>query len=102
MLGAAGKPYRKYVNRRLKSSYSQPDREAILIHARRERGLTSDGLFSFGLHWLNRLVEASGLTRGPLKLTCAGLLGGGGAFFGIMTLTGSLLQAAGAALPVGL
>jgi tight adherence protein B len=102
LLGFSGASYRKNVNRRLKISQSQPDREAILIQLRRERGLTSDGLFSFGLHWLNRLIVESGMTRGPLKLTLAALIGGGGALFGVTTLTGSLLQAAGAALFAGL
>jgi tight adherence protein B len=102
LLGFSGASYRKNVNRRLKISQSQPDREAILIQLRRERGLTSDGLFSFGLHWLNRLIVESGMTRGPLKLAFAGLIGGGGAFFGVITLTASLLQAGGAALFAGL
>src|SRR4051812_1415619 len=102
LLGFSGASYRKNVNRRLKISHTQPDREAILIQLRRERGLTSDGLFSFGLHWLNRLMLESGLTRGPLKLAFVALLGGGGTFFGIMTLTGGMLPAAGVALLVGL
>src|SRR5258708_20272553 len=68
LLGFSGVSYRKNVNRRLKISQSQPDREAILIQLRRERGLTSDGLFSFGLHWFNRLILESGMTRGPMNL----------------------------------
>jgi tight adherence protein B len=98
LLGFSSASYRKNVNRRLKISQSQPDREAILIQLRRERGLTSDGLFSFGMQWLNRLMLESGMARGPLKLTLAALIGGGGAFFGVMTLTASLLPASGAGL----
>jgi tight adherence protein B len=98
LLGFSGASYRKNVNRRLKISQNQPDREAILIQLRRERGLTSDGLFSFGLHWFNRLILESGMTRGPLKLAMAALIGGGGAFFGVMKLTANLLQAGGAGL----
>jgi len=98
LLGFSGVSYRKNVNRRLKISQSQPDREAILIQLRRERGLTSDGLFSFGLHWFNRLILESGMTRGPMKLAMAALIGGGGAFFGVMKFTASLLQAGGAGL----
>jgi tight adherence protein B len=98
LLGFSGASYRKNVNRRLKISQNQPDREAILIQLRRERGLTSDGLFSFGMQWLNRLILESGMTGGRLKLTLGALIGGGGAFFGIMRLTGSLLEAGGAGL----
>ena len=46
------------------SRKNQPDREAILIQLRRERGLTSDGLFRFGMQWFNRLLLESGMTRG--------------------------------------
>src|SRR5258708_11689693 len=98
LLGFSGASYRKNVNRRLKISQSQPDREAILIQLRRERGLTSDGLFSFGMHWLNRLILESGMTGGRLKLALAALIGGGGAFFGVTKLTESLLPAGGAGL----
>jgi len=98
LLGFSGASYRKNVNRRLKISENQPDREAILIQLRRERGLTSDGLFSFGMQWLNRLILESGMTGGRLKLALAALIGGGGAFFGVMKLTENLLQAGGAGL----
>lgn len=98
LLGFSGASYRKNVNRRLKISQNQPDREAILIQLRRERGLTSDGLFSFGLQWFNRLILESGMTRGPLKLALAALIGGGGAFIGVTMALENLLQAAGAAL----
>jgi len=98
LLGFSGVSYRKNVNRRLKISQSQPEREAILIQLRRERGLTSDGLFSVGLHRFNRLILESGMTRAPLKLALAALIGGGGAFLGVMKLTESLLQAGGAGL----
>jgi tight adherence protein B len=98
LLGFSSASYRKNVNRRLKISQNQPDREAILIQLRRERGLTSDGLFSFGLQWFNRLILESGMTRGPLKLALGVVIGGGGAFFGIMISQNNLLQAGGAGL----
>jgi tight adherence protein B len=94
--------YRQNVNRRLKISQNQPDREAILIQLRRERGLTSDGLFSFGLQWLNRLLLESGMKRGFLTLALTALIGGGGAFLAVMMLREDLLQACGAALLIGL
>ena len=43
LLGFSTASYRSNVNRRLKLSKNQPDREAILIQLRRERGLTGDG-----------------------------------------------------------
>jgi len=49
LLGFSTASYRSNVNRRLKLSSNQPDREAILIQLRRERGLTKDGLFRFGI-----------------------------------------------------
>ncbi len=94
--------YRKNVNRRLKISQNQPDREAILIQLRRERGLTNDGLFSFGLHWVNRLLLESGMKRGLLTLTLMAVIGGGAAFVAVMFLREDMLQAAGAALLAGL
>src|SRR6202048_3866345 len=92
LLGFSGASYRKNVNRRLKISQDQPDREAILIQLRRERGLTSDGLFSFGMQWLNRLILESGMTGGRLKLALAAPLRG------VLKLTESLLQAGGTGL----
>src|SRR5882672_7211945 len=56
--------YRSRVNRRLKLSKDQPDREAILIQLRRERGLTNEGLFRFGMQWFNRMLLESGLRIG--------------------------------------
>ena len=102
LLGFSTASYRSNVNRRLKLSKNQPDREAILVQLRRERGLTGDGLFSFGMQWLNRLILESGMTGGRLKLALAALIGGGGAFVGVMKLTGSLLQAGGAGLVAAL
>jgi tight adherence protein B len=94
--------YRKNINRRLKLSQTQPDRQAILIQLRRERGLTGDGLFSFGLHGLNRLVLESGMKRGLLTLALTALIGGGVAFAAVIVFHEDLLEAAGAGLLVGL
>jgi hypothetical protein len=54
LLGFSTASYRSNVNRRLKLSSNQPDREAILIQLRRERGLTKEGFFRFGVSWFNR------------------------------------------------
>ncbi len=56
--------YRSRINRRLRLLQGEPDREAILIQIRRERGLTSSGLYALPVLSLNRLVLQSGLTMG--------------------------------------
>ena len=84
LLGFSSASYRSRVNRRLKLSKNQPDREAILIQLRRERGLTSEGAFRFGLGLFNRLMLESGMARGPFMLAIVALVAGGGAFFGAM------------------
>jgi tight adherence protein B len=93
--------YRSNVNRRLKLSTNQPDREAILIQLRRERGLTKEGFFRFGLSWFNRLMLESGMTRGALKLALIALMAGGGTFFVVMQLRGDMLEAVIAGLVTG-
>ena len=90
LLGFSTASYRSNVNRRLKLSTNQPDREAILIQLRRERGLTSDGLFRFGLHWFNRLLLESGMTRGVLTLALVGLSRAARAFAGVFKFRGDL------------
>src|SRR5436853_7856042 len=62
LLGFSTASYRSNVNRRLKISKNQPDREAILIQLRRERGLTGAGLFRSGMQWFNRLLLGAGMT----------------------------------------
>ena len=98
LLGFSTASYRSNVNRRLKLANGQPDREAILIQLRRERGLTNDGLFRFGLHWFNRLLLESGMTRGLLTLTMVGLVAAGVVFAGVFKLRGDLIEAGAAAL----
>ena len=55
------------INRRLRLMDGQPDRESILVQLRRERGLTSGGLYSLPVLSLNRLVLQSGLAMGLTK-----------------------------------
>ena len=83
LLGFSTASYRSNVNRRLKLSKNQPDREAILIQLRRERGLTSDGLLRFGMQWFNRLLLESGMTRGVMTLALVALVAGGAVFAGV-------------------
>ena len=97
LLGFSTASYRKNVNRRLKISQNQPDREAILIQLRRERGLTSDGLLRFGVQWFNRLILESGMSGGLMKLALIGLVAGGAAFAGVFKVRQDMLEAGGAA-----
>jgi tight adherence protein B len=102
LLGFSTASYRSNVNRRLKLSKSQPDREAILIQLRRERGLSSDGMLRYGVQWFNRLMLESGMTRGALTLTLTALVVGGGTFTGVMQLRGEMMEAGAAALVAAL
>lgn len=102
LLGFSTASYRNNVNRRLKLTKNQPDREAILIQLRRERGLTSEGLLRFGVQWFNRLMLESGMTRGALTLALIALVAGGGTFLGVMQFRGDVMEASGAALVAAL
>jgi tight adherence protein B len=60
--------YRGTINRRLNLLSDQPDRESVLIQLRRERGLTSGGLYGLPILSLNRLILQSGVTIGVGRL----------------------------------
>jgi len=98
LLGFSTASYRSNVNRRLKIAKNQPDREAILIQLRRERGLTGEGLYRFGVRWFNRLLLESGMTRGLLTLGMVGFVAGAAAFAVVFKLREDMLEAGGAAL----
>src|SRR5436190_4906217 len=102
LLGFSTASYRSNVNRRLKLSSNQPDREAILIQLRRERGLTKEGFFRFGVSWFNRLMLESGMTRGAFTLALIAVVAGAGAFTGVMHFRGDLIEAGAAALVAAL
>jgi tight adherence protein B len=102
LLGFSTASYRSRVNRRLKLSKNQPDREAILIQLRRERGLTNEGLLRFGVQWFNRLMLESGMTRGALTLVLVALVAGGAAFLGAMKFRDDMLEAGAAGLAAAL
>src|ERR1041384_5632977 len=97
LLGFSTASYRSNVNRRLKLANGQPDREAILIQLRRERGLTNDGLLRYGIQWFNRLLLESGMTRGLLTLAIVGLVAAGVVFVGVFKFRGELIEAGAAA-----
>ena len=102
LLGFSTASYRSNVNRRLKLSSNQPDREAILIQLRRERGLTKEGFFRFDVSWFNRLMLESGMTRGAFTLALIAVVAGAGAFTGVMHFRGDLIEAGAAALVAAL
>src|SRR5256714_2012123 len=102
LLGFSTASYRSRVNRRLKLSKNQPDREAILIQLRRERGLTSQGLLRFGVQWFNRLILESGMPRGALTLALIALVAAGGAFCGVMKVGEEMVEASAAGLVAAL
>jgi tight adherence protein B len=102
LLGFSTASYRSRVNRRLKLSKNQPDREAILIQLRRERGLTNEGLLRFGVQWFNRLMLESGMTRGALTLALVALAAGGAAFLGVMKVREEMMEASAAGLAAAL
>lgn len=98
LLGFSTASYRSNVNRRLKISKNQTDREAILIQLRRERGLTAGGGLRSGMEWFNRLLLESGMTRGLLTLSLIGAVTGFAAFAGMFKFRGDMIEAGGAAL----
>src|SRR6266567_2428403 len=98
LLVVPSRSYRKNINRRLKLMDAQPDREAILVQIRRERGLSTTGDYRLPLVALNRLILQSGLTTGIGKFATYT------AFFALivigalMVARGNLLEALGAGL----
>jgi tight adherence protein B len=93
--------YRKNVNRRLRLIDSKPDREAVLVQIRRERGLTGDGDYRLPLINLNQLLLQSGLSIGFGRLIVFITIGMVAAFVGVMWLNGKTSYAVGAALFCG-
>ena len=94
--------YRKNINRRLRLVDSKPDREAVLIQIRRERGLTGDGDYRLPLINLNQLLLQSGLSIGFGRLIMFIIIGMVIAFVGLMWFDGKISHAIGAALFCGL
>jgi tight adherence protein B len=102
LLGFSTASYRGRVNRRLRLMQDQSDSQAVLLQLRRERGLTSSGLYGLPTISLNRLILQSGLTVTPWRGV---LIVGGTAvavFLGILWVREDLLQAAIAAPGAGL
>jgi len=68
------------INRRLRQLADQTPAEQTLQNLLRERGLTADGDFAYGIVWLNQLYTQSGITGSPLA-------------FGLVFLTAGALVA---------
>ena len=98
LLGFSTASYRSQVNRRLKLSKDQTDRESVLIELRRERGLTAGGNYRLGLVALNRLILQSGLTIGFTRLGIFAAIGSVLAFGVTVLFRHSLVEAGVAAL----
>ena len=94
--------YRKNINRRLRVMDQKPDREAVLVQLRRERGLTGGGEYRLPLINLNQLLLQSGLSMGFGRLILFIIIGMGAAFSGTMTFEGNMSHAIGVALFSGL
>jgi tight adherence protein B len=90
--------YRKNVNRRLRLIDQKPDREAVLVQIRRERGLTGEGNYRLPLIKLNQLLLQSGLSIGFGRLIVFIIIGVVAAFVAVMWLNGNASYATGAAL----
>jgi len=90
--------YRSRVNRRLRLMGDKVDRQTILIHLRRERGLTGTGDFLLPLVYLNRLILQSGVSIGIVKLLVVIGVGAVAAFGGALLFGFSLGEAALAAV----
>src|ERR1051325_3339028 len=90
--------YRKNINRRLKLIDTQPDREAILVQVRRERGLSSSGDYRLPVVSLNRLILQSGMTIGIAKFAIYTVVFAVIVCGALMVLRGDALEAFGATL----
>ncbi len=90
--------YRTRVNRRLKVSSKEPDREKVLVQLRRERGLSADGGYALPIAAFNRLVLQSGVKVEPARVALMLSLAAVAAFLGVFVWRGELLEAAAAAL----
>jgi tight adherence protein B len=89
--------YRSQVNRRLKVSLEQPDREKVLIQLRRERGLSQEGGGLIPWVVLQQLVMQSGMPFHPWKLAGGVVLIGLVVFGGLFFWKGNPLLAASGA-----
>lgn len=54
------------INRRVRQLADETPAEQTLQNLLRERGLTADGDFAFGIVWLNQLYTQSGVTGSPM------------------------------------
>jgi tight adherence protein B len=85
--------YRNRINRRLQLKQGQPSGEAILLQLRRERGLTSGGLYALPSVALNQLVLQSGLTMGIKRFLLLDVAASVAVFVMTVYYQGSFVQA---------
>ena len=94
--------YRKRINRRLSLLQNDGNRENILVQLRRERGLDASGQFRLPIESLNRLITQAGVSMGPSRIALLTVIGMPVLFAGLVTLRGSILEAAAGTLIGGL
>lgn len=68
LLTTSGGSDRKKINRRLKVTAPDANRQEVMVMLRRERGLTASGGMPRQLAWLGRLIVQCGITIGLTKL----------------------------------
>jgi tight adherence protein B len=98
LLFFTARSYRKNINRRLRLLENQPDRGAMLVQLRRERGLSGGGDYRLPLVALNRLILQSGLALGVGKLALYIGVGSLFVFAALMSMRGELIEALTAGL----
>jgi tight adherence protein B len=86
--------YRSRINRRLALMSDKPDRVAILVQLRRERGLDQYGDFRLPIASLNRLILQSGLSIGLPRLAVVAAVAAVVVFAAVAVMRGSLTEAA--------
>lgn len=96
------KSSRDRINRRVRLSRPDGNRQAVLVQIRKERGLNLDGSTAGRIEAIRRLIVQSGLSIGLARL---GIMAAGGGLVGAATLLvtrQSLLEAAGGLIAGGL
>lgn len=92
---------RRQINRRLRVTAPDANRQEVMVMLRRERGLTAAGGMPRHLAWLGRLIVQCGITIGLTKLLLLFAATGGIIAGLVFNFTGHDLIKSAIALPVG-
>lgn len=93
--------YRSRVNHRMRLMKDEPNRENVLVQLRKERGLTSAGLYSMPILALNKLILQSGVTVALWKIAAVAAVAAVAVSAGLMAVRGDAMEAL-IAFPVAL